>query len=160
MSVPTFNAGGVNGLAALNFANSGMSSWLAANGNTVTELVGSPEVRTVQSAPPGGNWEMVRTLGLGPRRVIWNVRLLSAISGSGSEVNLNNVEAAIEAYLGDGGAYAFADSKGRTTDFAILLADGTGLVGPRLTTPTGNKLQHWRLAFSVLWPQVGNAGKL
>ena len=159
MSVPIFNTGGVNGLAALNFANSGMSGCLAANGNTVRVLVGTPQVRTVESSPPGGNWQMVRSLGLGPRRVVWHARLVSATSG-GAEANLNTVEAAIERYLigaslADGGIYSLTDGKGRTSDYAVLLPTGTGRVGLRETNVRGTMSQHWVLEFSVLWPQVG-----
>lgn len=150
MSTPAYNEVGENGLTPLIFADGGMTGNLSTSGNAVRVRVGRPQPRILEYAPVGGDWTLRRTLGQGPRRVVWECALKSP-----NDAALNDIEAEIDSYLVDGRAYALTDGFGRDTDWAVLVSEGTEPVGSRMTTTTGAKVQRWRLTFDVLLPTGG-----
>jgi hypothetical protein len=152
MAVPTYNAAGAGGQVALSFINNGMTSRLSADGNVVQVTVGDIVPRRVDSSAPGADWTVQRTLGIGPRRVVWNVTLKTD-----TEADLRTVERDIEAYEWDGHPYTLTDGMGRTGSYATI--NRAARVGKRERTPTGKFLQRWRIEFVVLLP-INNAVKL
>jgi hypothetical protein len=155
VATPVFNDAETNSLKELKFENGAMDALLSTKGNTVRVRVAAPGEDSVSFHPPGADWTAERTMGLGPRRVIWEAQL-----AAGSDADLNSVEQRIETYLRDGRVYILTDGKGRSSDHAKLVGDGTERVGMRESTPDGRRLQRWRLTFLVLWPRTNSATKL
>jgi len=149
MSVPEFNSDGAYSLTPLVFENSGFSGKLSATGNVVNVQVEPLRPRKLRYSPPGALWTIERMIGIEPRRVVWNVRLKAD-----SEANLSAVESAVDDYFFLAGPCQLDDGRGRETLYAVL--DSVTPIGPRLTTPTGCKIQHYRFLFSILYPQRGS----
>jgi len=149
MSVPEFNSDGAYSLTPLVFENSGFSGKLSATGNVVNVQVEPLRPRKLRYSPPGALWTIERMIGIEPRRVVWNVRLKAD-----SEANLSAVESAVDDYFFLAGPCQLDDGRGRETLYAVL--DSVTPIGPRLTTPTGGKIQHYRVLFSILYPQRGS----
>lgn len=152
LEIPQFNAGGENGLTTLHPTNGGMGALLASTGNTISVQVGALASKGSTFSTPGGHWTARRVTGRRPRRAVWDWQIAAA-----DQSDLNQVEAAIEAYIDDGREYVLTDGKGRSSNYGVLLdgGAGTGRIGRRVSTSDGRKLQRWRLVFDVLYPSVG-----
>jgi len=150
MTTPTYNDAETNGLSKLEFGPSGMGGLLSSTGVTCRVTPDPIDVSSVTFAPPGADWMGHRVLGKHGRAVRWETQLKCDDNAS-----LNAVEAAIEAYLNDGRAYALTDGFGRSNSYAILQRAGTGRRDRRVPLQSGAVLQRWGLVFLVLWPQVG-----
>jgi hypothetical protein len=137
----------------LSFENGGMDRRLSDTGNTVRCGVAALEARSVDAASPGATWSTHRTVGVKPRRVVWDVQLKCP-----SHDDMNAVEAVLDGILQRGEYGVLTDGKGRAGPGAVL--SSVTKVGPRV--PAGSVvvegeaqcevLQRYQLVFLVEWP--------